>query len=239
MASREIVYNELTYSLSYEILNTQKDKSIVFLHGWGSNKEIMKQAFSTNLFEYKHIYVDLPGFGSSTVATALKTQDYVNIISIFLKSLHVKPLVIIGHSYGGKVATLLNPKNLVLLSSAGIVVEKSFSVKMKIKLSKIFNLIGLKSINKFLASKDVENMSPMMYETFKNVVNEDFVSIFKNVDSKALIFWGKMDTATPLSSGEKISQNIKNSKFFLLDGDHFFFIKNSKIISEVIENEQL
>lgn len=239
MAIREIVYNELTYSLSYEILNTQKDKCIVFLHGWGSNKEIMKQAFGNTLFEYKHIYVDLPGFGGSSIARALKTEDYANIIVEFFKSLHVKPFMIAGHSYGGKVAILLNPKNLILLSSAGIVVEKSLSIKMKIRLSKIFNIIGLKNINKFLVSKDVDNMSPIMYETFKNVVNEDFESIFKNVDSKTFIFWGKMDTATPLSSGEKISKYIKDSKFFLLDGDHFFFIKNSKIISEVIENEQL
>ena len=31
----------------------------------GSNKEIMKQAFGKTLPHYKHIYLDMPGFGKS------------------------------------------------------------------------------------------------------------------------------------------------------------------------------
>jgi len=239
MAIREIPYNNHNYSISYEILNQSKSKSIAFLHGWGSNKEIMKQAFYKELGEYKHIYIDLPGFGSSSIHEPLKTEDYANIIKLFFKSLHVEPFVIVGHSFGGKVSSLINPQNLVLLSSAGIVVEKSLKIKLKIKLAKILKTIGLRGINKLLASKDVENMSQVMYEVFKNVVDEDFSEIFQKVSSNALLFWGKDDTATPLESGEKMASLIQNSKFYPLEGDHFFFMKNSHFICEVIENEQL
>lgn len=239
MAIREVKYNNHNYSISYEIVNPSKTEVIVFLHGWGSNKEIMKKAFEKDFNSYKHIYIDLPGFGSSSISVPIKSDDYAKIVTLFLDSLHVDPFMIVGHSFGGKIASLLNPKNLILLSSAGIVVEKSFIVKLKIKISKILKVIGLKNINKFLASKDVENMSQTMYEVFKLVVDENFESIFKQVNSKTYIFWGKEDNATPLSSGEKINNMIKNSKFYPLEGDHFFFMNHSKYISEVIKNEQL
>jgi len=239
MAIREVLYNNHNYSISYEILNPNKNESIVFLHGWGSNKEIMKKAFGKELDKYKHIYIDLPGFGSSSISVPIKTDDYSKIVTMFLDSLHVKPLMIAGHSFGGKVASLINPQNLVLLSSAGIVVEKSLSVKFKIKMSKILKMLGLQNINRFLASKDVENMSSIMYEVFKLVVDEDFESVFEKVNSKTFIFWGEEDSATPISSGKKIAKIIKDSKFYSLKGDHFFFMKNSKYISKVIENEQL
>ncbi len=77
-----------------------------------------------------------------------------------------------------------------------------------------------------------------MYEIFKSVVDENFRPIFKKVTSKTLIFWGKEDIATPLSSGKEISKIIKQSSFYPLYGDHFFFIKNSKFITKVL-NEQL
>lgn len=235
MASREISYNNQHYNISYEILHHTHSKCLLFLHGWGSNKEIMKQAFGDHLNSYKHIYLDLPGFGHSSIVSPLTTKEYSDIVSLFLESLDIQPLIIIGHSFGGKVATLLAPQNLVLFSSAGIIVPKSFCVKSKIIIFKIFKNIVPKNMYKFFASKDVSGLSQVMYETFKNVVNENFIPIFKNITSNTLIFWGKEDKATPLQSGETISKTILKSKFYPLEGDHFFFIKNSNIISQKIE----
>ena len=59
-------------------------------------------------------------------------------------------------------------------------------------------------------------MSKIMYETLKNVVDEDFSDIFASLNSNALIFWGISDDATPLSSGETIAKLIKNSQFYSL-----------------------
>ncbi len=235
MAVRELNYNSHLYSISYEIVNPSCLKSIVFLHGWGSNKEIMKQAFSSHLKDFKHIYIDLPGFGASSIDSVIDTKDYKNIIELFLNSLHVEPYFVCGHSFGGKIASLMNPKNLVLLSSAGILVPKSFEVRIKIKFFKLFKNIVPKNMYSLFASSDVSGMSQTMYEVLKKVVDEDFSDIFKNINSKTYIFWGKNDSATPLSSGKAISKLIKNSAFYPLDGDHFFFIKNSKFIADKLE----
>ena len=235
MAAKEVSFNGQTFKLSYEIINPSEKKSILVLHGWGSNKEIMKQAFSKEFKEYKHIYLDMPGFGASTNEMILTTKDYAQIVLLFLESLNVEPMVAMGHSFGGKVATLLNTEYLVLLSSAGVVTEKPWSIKIKIATFKLLKPLGFKKIRELFVAPDAQGMSHEMYETFKNVVDEDFESEFAKSKSEALCFWGKEDTATPLYTGEKIANLIANSKFYPLDGDHFFFLKHANFIATEIE----
>jgi len=239
VATKNIDYFGKDFSINYEIVNNDKKDVIVFLHGWGSNKEIMKQGFGKELKSMKHIYIDMPGFGKSSNEYTLTTIDYAHIMKIFLEKLDINPnnITIAGHSFGGKVATALIPKTLILLSSAGILEPKPASVKMRIKFSKVLNVFGLKNVSKIFRSKDVDKMSQNMYETFKNVVDEDFSDYFKGFYNQALIFWGDTDTATSLESGKKIASLIKNSEFKSYPEDHFFFLKNSKDISATIENK--
>ena len=77
----------------------------------------MKQGFGTELKSMKHIYIDMPGFGKSSNEYVLTTIDYAHIMKIFLNKLDINPndVTIAGHSFGGKVATALIPKTLILL----------------------------------------------------------------------------------------------------------------------------
>lgn len=236
MAIKNITWQSKNFDISYEILNPKKDKIIIFLHGWGSNKEIMKQAFGTLLEKYKHIYIDMPGFGKSSNDYVLNTQDYANIVKEFLNKIDINysSSIIAGHSFGGKIATLLNPSTLVLLSSAGIVEEKSAKTLLTIRMAKIFNKFGLGKVTKLLRSNDVNMMSENMYETFKNVVDEDFSESFKKHKGETLLFWGEHDTATTLSSGKTISSFIDNSEFYQYDSDHYFFLKFADEIANII-----
>ncbi len=236
MALKTIKFDNKSFDISYDIVNPSCKEDIVFLHGWGSNKQIMKQAFEKFLPNLRHIYIDMPGFGKSSSEYILTTQDYSKIIDEFLKLLNSNTVAIAGHSFGGKVATLLNPKNLILLSTAGILEEKPLDVKLKIKFAKFMNSLGLGGLSKIFRSKDVNTMSENMYATFKNVVDEDFTNYFKNYKKNGMIFWGKDDSATKLASGEKIHQLIQNSSFTSYEGDHYFFLKNAQDISKRVEN---
>jgi len=237
MASKEIHYNESLFQLSYEIINPTQSKVLLVLHGWGSNKEIMKQAFSKTLPEYKHIYLDLPGFGNSRNESILTTQEYAKIVALFLNAINVKPTIAMGHSFGGKVATLLQTPCLVLLSSAGILTVKPWSVRVKIATFKLLKPLGMKKIRELFVAPDAKHMSHEMYETFKNVVDEDFEASFERSKSKALCFWGKEDTATPLYTGEKIATLIEDATLYPLDGDHFFFLQHAHFIAQTISTQ--
>ena len=236
MAVKNLVVEDKIFELSYEIVNPTKTKDILFLHGWGSNKDVMKTAFSNYLKDFRHIYIDMPGFGKTQNSYVLTTSDYSKAVKEFLKSLNSNCIAIVGHSFGGKVATLLNPENLVLLSSAGILEQKSAKVKIKIFFAKLLNSLGLRNLTKTFRSKDVEKISENMYSTFKNVVNEDFSSNFKAFQNNAFIFWGENDTATSLESGKKIAELIKKSSFTSYVGDHYFFLKHAQNISKRVED---
>ena len=234
MAVKDVKYGGKIYRISYETVNPANKDVALFLHGWGANKEIMKKAFGAYFKDFRHVYVDMPGFGASSMHGALATKDYAKIMKSFLDELGASPKIIFGHSFGGKVATLLNPEYLALLSSAGIVAKKPLWVRFKIALFKFLKLFGLGFLYKFFATKDVKGMSKTMYETLKNVVDEDFSSKFADFGGKAFIFWGEEDKATPLKSGERVSRLIKNSEFHALKGDHFFFLLHARYIDGVV-----
>ena len=237
MASKEIRYKEQTFKLAYELVNPAQKEVLLILHGWGSNKEIMKQAFGKTLSDFKHIYLDMPGFGKSTNNMILTTEDYAHIVQLFLDELGVNASIAMGHSFGGKISTLLNTPCLVLLSSAGVVTVKPWSVKVKIATFKLLKPLGMKKIRELFVAPDAQGMSHEMYGTFKNVVDENFEESFAKSKSRALCFWGKEDTATPLYTGEKIAGLIENSEFYPLDGDHFFFLTHKDFIAQTITEQ--
>jgi len=76
-----------------------------------------------------------------------------------------------------------------------------------------------------------------MYETLKNVVDENFEEHFQAFQNKTLIFWGKDDSTTPLECGEKIESMMANGRLYPLEGDHYFFLTNGQKIEEIFQKE--
>jgi len=235
MAIKSIQHKQHTFDISYEIINPNAKLDIIILHGWGSNKTIMKDAFGFHMHGFRHIYIDLPGFGKSTCPTALNTVDVARIVELLMIHINASRDIILGHSFGGKVALLLEPKVLVLVASAGIYVPKPLKIQAKIMLFKTLKVFGLSKFRSLFVAEDAKSLSEHMYQTFKNVVDEDFSKEFSHYNGKALLCWGKDDTATPLSSAQKIDELIPDSKLVVYEGDHFFFVQNAKDISSKIE----
>jgi pimeloyl-ACP methyl ester carboxylesterase len=230
LAVKSVVACGNSFDIHYDIVNPSGSCDLVFLHGWGSNKEVMKSAFAKLFPSFRHIYIDMPGFGKSPNKLALATAEYALILSVFLDEIGSDRYAIFGHSFGGKVATLLAPKTLMLLSSAGIPQPKPFKVRAKIAIFKALKPLGFSSLYKLFATKDAKGMPKNMYETLKNVVDEDFSQKFADFKGDTYIFWGKEDAATPIIAGETIHSLIPQSEFHTFDGDHYFFLKNAKKI---------
>lgn len=248
MAIKSIKVDGLDYEINYKIIKPDGTKSdnaaVLFLHGWGANKELMSKAFVPHFNGYVQIYLDMPGFGASKLMpTPLNTHGYAKVLSEFLKNIDIKIDTIVAHSFGAKVAALLGNKtnsikNLVLLSPAGIIEPKRASVKIKIALFKFAKMFGFGFLRKYFASSDVGGMNETMYETFKKVVNEDFSDIFALLSSKrVLIFWGDKDSAVSTNAAKILNQIIKGSSLEILSGDHFFFLKHARHIAQKYSGE--
>lgn len=235
MAMKSIQYNQHTLDISYEIINPDAKVDLIILHGWGSNKELMKKSFSPFMSAFRHIYIDLPGFGKSTCCMSLKTTDYARIVELLMIHINASKDIILGHSFGGKVAVLLDPKVLILVGSAGIYRTKSLKVQAKIIIFKLLKNLGFAKLRSMFVAEDAKTLNEHMYKTFKNVVDEDFSEEFSAYNGKALLCWGRDDSATPLSSGEKIDSLINDSELKVYKGDHYAFMSNAEDISKSVE----
>jgi len=235
MAIKRIQYKTKTIDISYEIFNPTAKVDLIILHGWGSNKNLMKQTFSPYMKGFRHIYIDLPGFGKSTCCLAMTTADVARIVELMMIHINAAKDIILGHSFGGKVATLLDPKVLILVGSAGIFINKPLKIKLKIAAFKILKVFGFAKFRSLFVADDARTLSEPMYQTFKNVVDEDYSELFSNYTGKALLCWGREDTATPLSSGERIHSLIKDSELNVYSGDHYFFMGQAEDISKKVE----
>ncbi len=92
--------------IEYECLG--EGVPILFLHGWGMDRRIMRGCFEP-IFKrespYKRIYIDLPGMGKSVAGKGIRTSDdMLNVIYQFVKNVINDEVILAGESYGGYLA---------------------------------------------------------------------------------------------------------------------------------------
>lgn len=217
--------------------------TVVFLHGWRSNKEVWGQVvnrlISQSVNKPVSIYaLDLPGFGSSPAPeSAWNVGNYSNVAAEFIQKLNLNNVILVGHSFGGRVGIKLSAtrpdliKRLVLVDAAGFVMDakKKKALGLAAKLAKPFFkpkfMQGLrKKIYQQIGAEDYV-ATPELKETFVNTVNEDLTENMKRISQPTLIIWGENDKETPLSDAQKMRSLIVNSKLQILgSAGHFSFL---------------
>ena len=189
------------------------------------------------------LLIDFPPFGKSEEPKNVWTIfDYKNLTKEIIlkckKEKECKTITIVGHSFGGRIAILLENEdfitNIVLISSAGIK-HQSLNIKLKIYAYKILKKLKFKNLNNF-GSSDYKNLSSNMKQTFQNIVNVDLKAYCKNFKTPCLIIAAEKDTETPLKTQKKLSKLIKNSKLVVLKNEnHFGYLKNLNYVSYLIK----
>ena len=237
-------------NLYYEKYGTKK-QSIIILPGWGNNR-ITFNYLIHDLKDYFTFYIiDYPGFGNSTINKDLTIFDYTDIIYKFIKTLNINNPILIGHSFGGRIISILTTtynikiKKLLLIDVAGL---KEYNIKLfiKIKLYKLLKtLIKLlpKKIsikyknnlfNKF-ASNDYKLLPSNLYKTFQNVTKVNLNKYYKKINLETLIIWGEKDNITPLKQGIKLNKIINNSTLIpIKNTKHFPYLEKRYLVNKII-----
>lgn len=80
------------------------DTALVFLHGWGINKEYWNEQAATFKDRYTVVLVDLGGHGESgTNRNSWKVEDFSNDVMAVLDSLNLNKIILVGHSMSGDI----------------------------------------------------------------------------------------------------------------------------------------
>lgn len=211
-----------------------KKKSIVILHGWmlyGSRYSAIQKIFEAK--SYKVYAPDLPGFGEEPMMKEIMTiDDYILFLKHFLDRNKLEKIVLIGHSFGGRVASkfaFIYPDRVDKLILTG-----SPLIRHKLKFrKKVISYIGMsaKYIFKFLPSYAGRFFRKIQYRligewdyykagkmssTFREIIAENYNSVLPKIEVPTLVIWGELDTFVSFKDGEKIAEIIPNAKFEMI-----------------------
>lgn len=221
----------IDYDFSFSKNNTE---TILFLHGWGGNKFSFQQTINLLKSHYNILTLTMPNIQPTTITWNL--FDFAKLVETLLQIHNINNVIVICHSFGFRVAMLLNKKikikKIVVTGGAGLKKENIFQ-----KIIKNNNKIILKNKNfnflyEKIASNDYISLSPINKITFKNIVNLNLKFATK-FNCPMLLFWGTKDTSTkPWIAKHLKSQN--NATFITTNSDHFAYLKESSKFNHLV-----
>ncbi len=245
------------YNICYKITG-EGEKTAVVLQGWGTHLGVYDSVADCINEKYRVVQFDFPGFGGSDEPKeAWNVDAYADFFCKFLKALDIESATLIGHSYGGRVIIKLAAREnlpfeierIVLIDSAGILPQKSFAQKLKIKrykaLKKILNMKFVYALFPELiddwrsrqGSVDYRNASPMMRQCLVMAVNEDLSNLLASIKQDTLLIWGDLDTATPIGDAKIMEEKIPNSGLAVLEGTgHFSFLEQPRVFRNIMRS---
>jgi pimeloyl-ACP methyl ester carboxylesterase len=229
-----------------EITGDPARKPVLLLHGWGGRIESMQpvaEALSAKGYFVHNL--DLPGFGRSDLPPmtpeAWNVPDYARFVAHYLDSVALKPVNVIGHSFGGRISIVLGADypqyidKIVLTDSAGVLTPLSTSGVVRQGVinvgKKLLSLPGLKSLEPGLRSWFREQYGTDDYKNagavepiFRRVIAEDAVPFAARIKAPTLLIWGDQDDATPLWQGQLLEKTIADSGLVVFQGaGHFAY----------------
>ena len=219
-------------------------EDVLILHGWGANIDTVMPIVNLLKTHFKVYAVDLPGFGKSEKPKEVfGSEDYARVVKEFLDEMGIKKVILIGHSFGGKLSIILGSKypemveKIVLINSAGLIPKRGLKYYIKVysfKLLKFFYksfffwLDKEEKMEKFykkFGSTDYREADGIMRRILVKVVNENLKPILGEIKAPTLLIWGDKDTATPLYMGKIMEREIPDSGLVVLEGaGHYSYL---------------
>lgn len=199
---------------------------VLALHGWGRRGK----DFSVALEGLSGIAPDLPGFGASPVPGEVIGSDaYADIVAQILDSFD-RPPVLVGHSFGGRVAVCLAARHpdrvgpIVLTGVPLIRLETGRRPPMMYRLARWLHTVGamsddrLEQMKKNRGSADYRAASGTMRDILVKVVNESYEGQLSRVRSPVRMLWGADDREVPVSVAEAASALLGDVELEVLPG---------------------
>ena len=219
-------------------------KDILLLHGWGQNIEMMKPLGDSFCNHFRITILDFPGFGlSDEPKEAWNIDKYSEILEEFVKKVKIKKPIVIGHSFGGRVAIRFSARNnidkLILFGSPCVRNENDISLKVKL-LKKLKRLPGLNSLGEymkqFIGSRDYKAASPIMRQTLVEVVNEDLSKYAREIEEPTLLIWGENDTEAPVEEAKILEKMMIDAALIILPGTHYAYLENLGRVVDILNH---
>ncbi len=221
--------------IDYEYTFNSHLNTIVFLHGWGGDKNSFFRAITLFHNNCNILTITIPTINPTGLVWDM--YDYLSLIQHLLQIHSIRNPIIICHSFGFRIATLLNQfipiKKIVVTGGAGIKFSNIYRKSIKNNNILLLKTKKYENLYEKTASEDYKSLSKINKETFKNVVNFNTKNLVK-FDCPMFLFWGRSDTSTPIKFAKFIKRkNIAILK--IIKGDHFAYLKEASYFNNLVK----
>ncbi len=221
-------------NIRYKYIKNKNKQCVLFLHGWGGNENSFYNTIELLKNDYSILAINLTDINTNYLNKPLTMYDYAICVYLILNTLKIDSVHIVCHSFGFRVALILNKlfklkiNSFVVIDGAGVNFF-SFIKNLKIlrfKFAKFLVKIKLKkqSYLKKFGSDDYKDLNDNLKQTFKNIVNYNLKNYVFDIKCKTTIIWGKKDKVTKLKVAKFLHKNIKNSVLKIYNAGHFSYV---------------
>ena len=192
---------------------------VLALHGWGRRGS----DFAPSLADFDALSVDLPGFGATPPPeTVLGAGGYARLVASVLDEFETPP-VVIGHSFGGRIAVCLaaaHPDRVgsLIISGAPLVrLAPGRKPSATYRLARFLNRVGLlgdarmEEIRRNRGSADYRAATGVMREILVKVVNESYEEELGALKSRLIMLWGADDGEVPVAVAERSLRIVRQA----------------------------
>lgn len=216
-------------------------RPVLLLHGWGAERGLMEPLRAAIADICYAVCPDLPGFGQSEAPPAAwGVEEYADFIRRFCAALGLEKPLILGHSFGGRLAIALGAAGgagkLILVDAAGIRPRRGLGYYPRVyayqAAKRLLWLAGAERRARLLAawrnkrgSADYAAAQGVMREILVKTVNCDLKPLLPRIKAPVLLIWGENDTATPLADGRLMEKLIPDAGLVVFAGaGHYPFL---------------
>jgi pimeloyl-ACP methyl ester carboxylesterase len=192
--------------------------AVVGLHGWGRDRRDLVSALDRGT----RALVDLPGFGASPPPPeAWGSPEYAGLVADGLAELALpRPLVVVGHSFGGRVAVQLAAQRpdlidgIVLCGVPLLRLHAAPRPSLGFRLARtahrwhLLSDAAMERRRQRSGSADYRNAHGVMREVFVRAVNETYEEQLRGAKVPVSFLWGEGDTAAPPEVARRASEMV-------------------------------
>ncbi len=165
---------------------------------------------------------DLPGFGSSPPPEeVIGAEGYAQIVAALL-SVFSEPPVVVGHSFGGRVAVCLASRHpdrvgpLVLTGAPLVRLQPPRRPPLTYRAVRALHQKGLisdaamESMRKRRGSADYRAASGVMRSVLVKVINESYEDQLRALNRPVRLLWGSEDREVPLEVARRSAEILRD-----------------------------
>lgn len=251
----------------YEKNEGKKNRALIFLHGFGGDLGAWdKEREYFKSLGYSTLALDLRGHGLSSKSDDInfyKLENFAQDLKVLIEREKIKNPVILGHCFGGMVATYFQTRN-PKISRALVLIDTSFKPPFisphgvqEIFLKYLFDLLAKiapnnpsfshADFNQFIGTPDIDLrriLSDIMHTSLKSylllcdqLVELDAKKLLSKIKVPTLIIQGAEDSIFPIEIAEYLHSRIKKSELDIIKGaNHILVLNNPLELNESIKN---